>query len=227
MILLSTTMNDIAFPEDGVIRVAILGAGALGQQIAQHLYQASGYIVVGYFDDTQPKGKVIAGGRVMGTIAEATEAYRYGTFDALLMGIGYQHLAVRQQLFEELSEVISFASFVHKTAHVDTSVVLEPGCFISPGCILDLNTQLGPNTFLYPGCILAHDTVVTGHSFFGPGVKLAGHVSIAESCFLGIGTTVIDNLTIGRGIQTGGGAVVIKSLSQPGLYVGNPARFIR
>jgi len=220
-------MNNIALPAGGIIRVAILGAGALGQQIAQHLRQATGYTVAGYFDDTQPTDTLITGEKVIGAIAEVTAAYNCGAFDALLMGIGYQHLAVRQRLFEEFSRVVPFASFAHRNAHIDPSVALAPGCFVSPGCILDLNIQLGPNTFLYPGCIIAHDTVVKGHSFFAPGVRLAGHVSVAERCFFGIGTTIIDNLTIGQGIQTGGGTVIITNLSQPGLYVGNPARFIR
>jgi serine acetyltransferase len=38
---------------------------------------------------------------------------------------------------------------------------------------------------------------------------------------------VIDNIAIAGGVKTGGGTVVIKNLTNKGLYVGNPARYIK
>ena len=207
-------------------RVAVLGAGALGQQIAQHLRQNEGYEVVGFLDDTLPVGHHCAEGPVIGAVATAVSQYQQAAFDGLVMGIGYRHLAVRQWLFEQLSQQVPFISFVHPTAMVDPSAQIASGCFISAGCVLDLNVQIGPNTFLYPGCILAHDAQVLGHSFFAPGVRLAGHVEVGPQCFLGIGTIVIDSLQIGADVQTGGGTVVVQSLPEPGTYVGVPARRI-
>lgn len=204
-------------------RLGIVGAGSLGQQIAQHLHQ-SGIEVAGFFDDTLPKGQLLTMGTVLGGIANARQLFDQGQITGLMMGIGYRYLDRRQLLFEQLAAVIPFPSFVHPAAWVDSSAQLEAGCFVSPGCIIDINARLGPNTFLYSGCVVSHDTQLAGHSLLGPGVRLAGNVSVAERCFLGIGTTVIDGLSIGVDIVTGGGTVVVDSLSQTGLYVGVPAR---
>lgn len=217
-------MNQDSPARLGPQRVAVLGAGALGQQIAQHLRQNEGYAVVGFLDDTLPVGHHCAEGRVIGAVATAIGQYQQAAFDGLVMGIGYRHLAARQQLFEQLSQQVPFISFIHPAAIVDPSAQIAPGCFISAGCVLDLNVQVGPNTFLYPGCILAHNVKVQGHSFFAPGVRLAGHVEVGPRCFLGIGTTIIDSLLIGAGVQTGGGTVVVRSLAESGTYVGVPAR---
>jgi sugar O-acyltransferase (sialic acid O-acetyltransferase NeuD family) len=218
------TSPELALPPAGApLRVAIIGAGALGQQIGQHLQQA-GWAVAGFFDDFAPPGTATANGPVLGRVGEAPIQHAAGNFDALLMGIGYKHLAMRQQLFDALATQVPFATFIHPAAYVDNSAAIAPGCFVSPGCVLDLNVRLGPNTFLYPGCVLAHDTAVVGHAFLAPAVRLAGHVVVGERCFLGIGTTVIDGLRLGSDIRTGGGATVVANLTEPGAYIGTPAR---
>lgn len=195
----------------------------MGQQIAQHLRQTDGWLVAGFFDDWATE--TISPEPVLGTMAEVEAAYAAGQFKELLLGIGYQHMAYRQQVFNELIAAgIPFAQFVHPAAYVDDSAVLQPGVFVSPGCVLDLNVQLEPNVFLYPGCIVAHDTRVGAHSMLAPGVRLAGRVRVGERCFLGIGTTVMDGLTLAAEVRTGAGAVLVRSLDEPGTYVGVPAR---
>ena len=204
-------------------RTAIIGAGALGQQMAQHLRQTTGWQVAGFFDDWAEETS--GPESLLGTLAEVEAAYAAGRFEDLLVGIGYQHMAYRQQLFNELTAAgIPFAQFVHPAAYVDASAVLQPGVFVSPGCVLDLNVQLEPNVFLYPGCIIAHDSRVGAHSILAPGVRLAGQVRVGERCFLGIGTTVIDGLTLTDEVRTGGGAVLVHNLHELGTYVGVPAR---
>ncbi|SHL54354.1 NeuD/PglB/VioB family sugar acetyltransferase [Hymenobacter psychrotolerans] len=207
-------------------RIAIIGGGALGQQMAQHLRQ-QGRRVAGFFDDTLPRGATAAGA-VLGPIAAAPDLHAAGAFDELLLGVGYQHLEQRQQLFEQLAAAgVPFGQFVHPSAYIDASVQLGPGTFISPGCVLDLNVQLAANVLLYTGCVVAHDTHIGAHTLLGPGVRLAGRVQVGSRCFLGIGTTVIDSLELGADVRTGGGTVVIQDLPEPGTYVGVPARRLR
>lgn len=210
-------------PVGVLLRVAIIGAGTLGQQIGQHLQQ-EGWMVAGFFDDLIPSGTTTANGQVLGHVGEVPAQYAAGIFDALLMGIGYNHLIERQQLFSALAAHVPFATFIHSAAYVDGSATVAPGCFVSPGCVLDLNVRLGPNTFLYPGCVLAHDTVVVGHAFLAPAVRLAGCVVVGERCFLGIGTIVIDGLQLGSDVRTGGGTTIIANIPEPGTYVSTPAR---
>jgi sugar O-acyltransferase (sialic acid O-acetyltransferase NeuD family) len=206
-------------------RTAIIGAGALAQQLAQHLRQTTAWQIAGFFDDWHQASP--GPEPLLGTLADVVSAYAAGQFEELLLGIGYQHMARRQQLFEELTTAgIPFAQFVHPAAYVDASVVLQPGVFISPGCVLDLNVQIGANVLLYPGCIVAHDSQVGAHTILAPGVRLAGRVLLEERCFLGVGTTVIDSLTLTADVRTGGGAVVVHNLDTPGTYVGVPARLL-
>jgi sugar O-acyltransferase (sialic acid O-acetyltransferase NeuD family) len=205
------------------IRTAIIGAGALGQQLAQHLRQTAPWQVVGFFDDwhTASSGPE----PILGKIADLTIAYAKGQFDNLLLGIGYHHMNLRKQLFDELTAAsIPFTCFVHPSAYVDASATLAPGVFVSPGCVLDLNVRIEANVLLYPGCVLAHDSHIGAHSILAPSVRLAGRVTVGEQCFLGVGTTIIDSLTLTANVRTGGGAVLIHNTDTPGTYVGVPAR---
>jgi acetyltransferase-like isoleucine patch superfamily enzyme len=56
---------------------------------------------------------------------------------------------------------------------------------------------------------------------------MAGFVTIEEQVIIGINATIIDNIKICKKTQIGGGTVVIKDILTHGLYVGNPAKFIR
>ncbi len=208
------------------IRIAIIGAGTLGEQLAHYLNDDARYTFVGYFDDilaqTNPRETIVLGDSKPETIKN-TQAH----FDMLMMGIGYNHLDARQQLFDRLCEMeLEFLAYAHPSVTRDASVVLKPGAIVLPGCVLDRGVVIRQNTLLNTGCVIAHDTQIGPHTFLGPAVQCAGFIDIGDKCFIGIGTTIIDGRTITTRTQTGGGSVITKDLDG-GLWVGVPARFVR
>jgi sugar O-acyltransferase (sialic acid O-acetyltransferase NeuD family) len=206
-------------------RVAIIGAGDLGVQLAHHLRAMPGATPIGFFDDTRPVGAVVADIQVLGNVNDVEASYRLNVFDELLIGIGYKHLAVRQALFERFRTVIPFARLIHPHAWIDPTCVVEPGAVIYPGCVVDMYATVGANALLNVGCVIAHHSSIGKGCFISPGVKVAGFVRVEEMSTLGIGTIVIDNITIVSGVRTGAGAVVVDDIREPGLYVGVPAKF--
>lgn len=204
--------------------LAILGAGHLGQQIAHYAISDGHFDTIVFFDDVVTQNEVL-GFPVLGRTADAADAYAQGKFDQALIGIGYNHLPIRQKMFE--SADVPFATIVHSTSWVDPSAKVEAGCVIYPGCCIDAHAVISQNSILNLGCTISHDTVVGPHSFLSPRVALAGFVKTGSRCILGINSTVIDSVEIADDVQLGGGTVVIQSLTQSGLYVGNPHRFIR
>jgi len=206
-------------------KLAIIGSGDLGQQIAYHATADKHYDVVGFFDDFHAKGVLRHGYPVLGEIADIEELFRNKTFDVLMIGIGYKHLSFRISLYAELKGRIPFGTIVHSSSYVDSSAQVGPGSIVYPGCTLDMNVTIGDNVLLNVGCVIAHDTAIGESSFLSPGVKVAGFVKIDSGVILGIGTTVIDNIEVAAGVRTAAGAVVIDDLRNPGLYVGIPAKY--
>ena len=205
-------------------RLAIVGAGDLGVQLA-HLARKTGrYEPVAFFDDGCKPGSLVAGIPVHGSLAALQDDSPLPPFDELVIAIGYRHLEFRQQLFEQLRTRFRFATLVDPNALVDPTCSIGEGAVIYAGCVLDMNSGIGCNALLNVGCVIAHDSKVGAGCFLSPAVKLAGFVQLEPSVTLGIGTIVIDNVRIASGVRTGAGAVVINDLQAPGLYVGVPAR---
>ncbi len=197
-------------------RLAIIGAGDLGHQIAYHAPK-NGYEVVGFFDDYSSD--------VIGKVDDAKTAFENAKYDELMIGVGYKHMDFRSRIFDKLSQTIPFGKVVHPSSYVDSSCQIGAGTFIYPGCVLDMNVVLGENVSLNAGCVIAHDSKIGRHSMLSPGVIISGFVTVEQKVNLGTGTKVIDNIHISSGVRTGAGAVVTQKLEIPGLYVGVPAEY--
>ncbi len=99
---------------------------------------------------------------------------------------------------------------------------IQEWCLIDPGhCML---ISVGDDVTIAPRChILAHDASTKMY---------LGYTRIAETrlgsrVFVGAGTTILPGVTIGDDVIIGAGSVVTKDLPSGGVYVGNPARYIK
>ena len=80
-------------------RLAIIGAGDLGQLIAYHAINDSGMELSGFFDDTLPKGEKAGLGKVLGSVNDIGLLLKKDKFDQLIIGIGYKHMNRRAEIF--------------------------------------------------------------------------------------------------------------------------------
>lgn len=203
--------------------LAIIGAGDLGQQIA-HYALNNDYKDIVFLDDTIPP---LSTNKVIGKISNAIKLYQNKLFDEIIIGIGYNHFSIREDLYNNLKNNIPFTNIIHSSVIIDNSVKLGKGNFILAGVILDQNVQLENNIVLNIGVSIAHNSIIKNNSFLGPRVAMAGFSEIGENCFIGINTTIIDNIQICNNTKIGAGTVITKSIKKAGLYVGNPHRFIK
>lgn len=204
-----------------MVRVAIIGAGALGQQISHMISAYSDDGVVGFFDD-QYMGDDPA--RILlGKISDIGSMR--SAFDSLIIGIGYNHLKFKQALVQELEDQnFRFYTFIHPSAFIDTTVRLGAGIVVYPGVIVDMNVDIGNHCILNNGCIISHDTQIGSSGFLAPGVVVSGNCRLGDMNFLGSGTVLSDGIKTTDLVQTGAGAVVINNLLKPGIYTGVPAK---
>lgn len=205
--------------------LGIIGAGHLGQQIAHYALSDKHYKKVCFFDDFLTGD--INGNQILGRIDTVQKSFDHKNFDELLIGIGYKHMNVRKNLFDQFDENIPFGKMIHSSSWIDPTAQTGKGTVIYPSCTLDANSIIEDNVLLNINCSIAHDTKIGKHCFLSPRVALAGFIKVNEQCILGINSTIIDNIEIAEQIQIGAGTVVIKNLDKRGLYVGNPARFVR
>lgn len=206
--------------------LAILGAGNLGQQIAHFAITDKHYNKVIFFDDFTSESNIL-GHSVIGDTNDIEQSYQKGLFNELLIGIGYKHLNKREELYNFFSDKVPFGNIIHSSCCIDSTAQIGQGTILYPNVCLDANTLIDINTVINISSSIAHDTYIGKHCFLSPNVAIAGFVKVGNKSILGINSTIIDNIELISETQLGGGTVVIKSLTEKGLYVGNPARFIR
>jgi sugar O-acyltransferase (sialic acid O-acetyltransferase NeuD family) len=206
--------------------LAIIGSGDLGQQIAHYAISDNHYKKVVFIDDFTTE-KTIIGHEVIGKTNDIEFLFKQKKFDEIIIGIGYKHLEIRKEIFEKFNKTIPFGKIIHSTSWLDSTTIVKEGCVIYPRCSLDANVVIEENTILNIATTIAHDTTIGKHCFLSPRVAVAGFVFINEQCIIGINSTIIDNIVICKNTQIGGGTVVIKNIEKNGLYVGNPAKYIR
>ena len=205
-------------------RIAIIGSNDLGLLIAHHATTAN-WEVAGFFDNRKEVNTPIdIYGKILGSVEDVEGLFNKKVFDYLFVGVGYTQFSYRKEVFERFKGRIPFANLIHKSAYVDSSVILGEGNFVLPGCVLDAGVCLDDNVLLNTGCTIAHHTRIKSHSFLAPGVTIAGKVVVDECCFLGVGCVIQDNVHISPRVLIGGGAVVVSNISEAGTYMGVPAK---
>lgn len=88
--------------------------------------------------------------------------------------------------------------------------------------------EIGDNVHITSGCrILQHgyDWCVLQHKY-GDVLGSSGKVTIGNNVFIGVETTILKGVTIGNDVIIGAKTLVNKDCIEPGVYAGNPVRFI-
>ena len=76
-------------------------------------------------------------------------------------------------------------------------------------------------------CNIGHNNIIGENTVLAASVILSGSVTIGKNCWLGSGSIVKNGVSICNDTVIGTGAVVIKDIIKPGIYVGNPASFLK
>lgn len=206
------------------MRVAIIGASALGKQLRHLLLSLpKQFEFVGFYDDYAPEG-----GEVLGKTSTVVADYQRGRFDSVLIGVGYNAYLFRTLIRKRLQEArIPLATVIHPTAYVDPTAKIGEGCVLLPYVIIDQYVELGANCFLSLRASISHESKIGADTYIAPAAVICGHCTIGPSCFLGANTTVRDDTIITEGVVIGCGAVVVKNIADFGVYGGCPAKKIK
>lgn len=203
-------------------RLLIAGAGELGQQILHYSKVQGKYEVIGFADDFQKRGETIKDIPVLGNLSDIESLYQKDIFDFLIIGIGYNHLGFKDELYNKFKGKIPFATIIANPSYIDKTSILGEGTIIYPGVIIDKNVEIKPNVVINLGSILSHDCMIGRSTFIAPGTVICGFSSIGTRCMIGANSTVLDNKKIADDIIVGAASSVTKDLIARGIYFGSP-----
>lgn len=205
-------------------RLAIIGAGDLGIQIANYINPTTTNFV-GYIDDTKKVGTHFNGAPILCSIDLIEEFFSNNVFDSLIIGIGYNHFDFKEQLINKIKIAkIPLKSIIAPNVYIHSSSTIGAGCFILPGTVIDQNCIIGVSTILNCNVTVSHDSIISNNCFIGPGAVICGYVEIEKNCFIGANSTVIDNIKIIENSKVGAASTVLQDISIKGTYIGTPAK---
>ncbi len=117
-----------------------------------------------------------------------------------------------------------FISVISNTAYIGSSSYIGTGTFVAPCAYIGSCAYICNNTIINSGSIVEHETRIGNHTHIAPHATVCGRAEIGDNVFCGAGSTVIDKISICDNVVIGAGAVVIENITEPGIYIGVPAR---
>jgi len=114
--------------------------------------------------------------------------------------------------------------FIGPFVEIQKGVTIGKRCRIQSHSFICELVTIGDECFISHGAMFINDLFVTGAPDANPGswraTRLGNRVSVGTNATI-LPVTICDQVVIGAG------AVVTKNITEPGIYVGNPARLLR
>ena len=133
----------------------------------------------------------------------------------------------RAVIFQQLSDNhTAMTSMIAQSAYLGAEHTLGQNVFVGHRAHIGPRTTIGDNTIINTHCIIEHDCQIGKHAHISVNAVIAGSCQIGDYVMVGAGATVIDGIKIASNITVGAGAVVVSDLTEPGVYVGVPAKKI-
>jgi UDP-N-acetylbacillosamine N-acetyltransferase len=111
-------------------------------------------------------------------------------------------------------------------ATLHLSATISPGCFVGHHAHIGPSARIGLGCIINTGAVVEHESTVGDFSHVSVNSVLAGRSRVGRFAFVGAGAVIIDGVSVGDNITIGAGSTVTTSLTEPGIYVGSPARLV-
>lgn len=199
----------------------IIGASGHGRVIADIALKMNKWKNIAFLDDDEN----IKSSMGINVIGKSQEAFNYIHDCDIFVAIGNN--ATREKIQERLkNKGASIPILIHPNVVIGEQVEIGAGTAVMAGVIINCCTKIGEGCIINTGATIDHDNLIDDYVHISPGVRTAGTVKVGKGTWLGLGCVVINNVSIIEGCIVGAGSVVIRDITEPGTYIGIPARKI-
>ena len=204
----------------------LIGGGLHCKSCIDVIEQEGRFEIKGIIDLKERLGSTILGYHVIATDEEIPELAKDCPNFFITVG-DVNSFPVRKRIFLRLKYYgFKLPTIVSPLAYVSRHSVVGEGTILFPFTTVDVETSIGSNCIINHGAILAHEVTV-GDNCHISGNCAVGKCAIGHDTFIGANTFVNNGIEISPNSIIGAGSVVIRSITEPGVYAGNPAKKIR
>lgn len=203
-------------------RLLIIGASGHGKVVADIAKLVGEYKEIIFFDDNESIESVLGCIR-KGKVKDIENENRNSD---VFVAIG--NVNTRVCLMKWISQLGFYMPIlIHPSAIVAEDVIIKGSSVVMAGAIINSGAVIGKGVIVNTSSSIDHDCIVDDYVHISVGAHLAGTAHVGERTWIGVGATVSNNVDICRDVMVGAGAVVVRDITEPGTYVGVPAKKIK
>jgi len=195
-----------------VKRFAILGCGYHGRGVANVIMRLYPDARISFVDDNAQPNEKIMGFDVIKEIPVDTTDFVAGAGDNLKR--------------RKLADGHKITTVIAPNADVGYMSRIGEGCFLGEGSFVGSEVVLNEGVIVNTHAIVEHNSEIGNYCNICPGAIVLGQCILGDNVFVGAGAKIKNNVWICSNVIIGMGAVVVKDITEPGTYVGCPARKI-
>lgn len=184
--------------------------------------ESAGYQIMGVLDLPEEIGKPVLTTKVIGTDDDIPAYVDKAEF---VITVGFiKNPAIRIKLYNKVKEAGGrLATIIASTAYVSKYATIGEGTVVMHHAFVNAGAKVGANVILNTFTNVEHDAVIGDQCHISTGTMVNGDCVVGERCFIGSQSVLANGITVGDDIVVGAGSLVRKSISQKGIYSGNPA----
>jgi UDP-perosamine 4-acetyltransferase len=211
-----------------VDEIVIVGGGGHARVVVSILRKLKLYSILGY-TDVENHGPVLGIPYLGSDEKLAAQTAEPKKIVNVVLAIGQVGLGnARCELWTRLrSSFMTFPQIVSPDAIVNEGVSDGEGAVVMDGAVVNTGVSIGRGVIVNTNSTVEHDVQLEDWVHIAPGASISGGATIGRFSMIGAGATIIEGIKIAAGCMVGAGATVVHSLTEPGVYVGCPARRIK
>ena len=207
-----------------MIKLILIGGGGHCKSVIEAA-ESAGFQILGVLDLPEEVGKKILSTKVIGT-DEDIPAYVDKADFVITVG-SIKDPSSRIKLYNKVKEAGGeLATIIASTAYVSKYATIGKGTVVLHQAFVNAGAKIGNNVILNTATNIEHDAVIGDHCHISTGTMVNGGCRVGERCFIGSQSVLANCISIGDDIIVGAGSFVRKSITEKGVYSGNPATLI-
>lgn len=200
--------------------LVLIGGGGHCKSVIEAA-ESAGYTLLGVLDMPENIGKDILSTKVIGTDDDIPSFVNKAEF---VITVGFvKDSSTRIRLYNSIKEAGGkFATVIASSAHVSKHASIGEGTVVLHHAFVNADAKVGCNVILNTASIIEHDVVIGNHCHISTGAIVNGGCKIGERCFIGSQSVLANCISVDSDIIVGAGSFIRKSISEKGIYYGNP-----
>lgn len=184
--------------------------------------ESAGYTILGVLDVAENVGKNVLSYKIIGTDEDIPTYVDKAEF---VITVGFiKNPAIRIKLYNKVKEAGGkLATVIASTAHVSKYAEIGEGTVVLHQAFVNADAKVGCNVILNNFVNIEHDAVIGDQCHISTGAMVNGECKVGKNCFIGSQSVLANCITVGDDIIVGAGSFVRKTITEKGIYSGNPA----